>query len=584
MTTDRNITDIDIASSLSQMTESTTAAELVRRQGQTRKVKVVSERKLMEWILALLKQHMAAKEDNFSDQEKAELLRKTQDELAKRIQRQQTAEREQAQAQEQLEQAMTRLAEAHTNQDMSSAVEALRARLVEAENRSQDLQQDNFEMQDQLQEKLALLSTTIIEKNKLRDTVRQQMIRSGQLVEGVIRLDEICYGSKHVTENPVNEEASAEERFFQDFAVGCKIIAALGDDLERMRGPATPHIFMESSPTGLIEQVTHAVEASAEVAGPVGDLVSALESAREETMTLRQTVAEATGARPTQTALSAVPDADGDAGQVLGGATTILREITGELIRSRNSFVAMHSIADAADSARNQTETELEALKQASEQLLAAVAFVGQQQAIPAGPAIDDTTLSVEQRLAAATTAINALADNSHHEPELATAITEQVKRAERLAKETGIYLNTSVPASSESRVMRLRSAGECLENLVRNQEKLLEAAAAREKALTEQIQVLNQLRGTKGDLKDIEKEITGAKTIRLADSPAKNLATEDVRSIEKLVAYSKQQATALANVTAERDQAKKNLAAVTELLRSAQGKIEELRTANKKK
>ena len=41
MTTDRNITDLDIASSLSKMTESTTAAELVRRQGQTRKVKVV---------------------------------------------------------------------------------------------------------------------------------------------------------------------------------------------------------------------------------------------------------------------------------------------------------------------------------------------------------------------------------------------------------------------------------------------------------------------------------------------------------------------------------------------------------------
>ena len=88
----------DIAQSLANMAETTTAAELVRRKGQTKQVKVLSERRLMEWIGTLLHQQMAGREDQFTDAEKAALLAQTQEELKNRIARQRELEQEQIQA------------------------------------------------------------------------------------------------------------------------------------------------------------------------------------------------------------------------------------------------------------------------------------------------------------------------------------------------------------------------------------------------------------------------------------------------------------------------------------------------------
>ena len=57
----KNQVSHDLATGLQNLGETTTAAELVRKAGQTKRLKVISERKLMEWILSLLKQHMAGK-------------------------------------------------------------------------------------------------------------------------------------------------------------------------------------------------------------------------------------------------------------------------------------------------------------------------------------------------------------------------------------------------------------------------------------------------------------------------------------------------------------------------------------------
>ena len=185
-----------------------------------------------------------------------------------------------------------------------------------------------------------------------------------------------------------------------------------------------------------------------------------------------------------------------------------------------------------------------------------------------------------------ASNAIHAISELTIQDPEISTAIQEQETRAIRLTKETGIAVPEAMPTETANQAQRLRSAGECLETLVRNQERLIEAAQERERALTEQIQILSQLQksGKTGELKDLNREFAGAKTVRLTDAPVKEAVTSDtdVKSIERLVAYGKQQAAALANVTAERDLAKKNLAAVTNLLRAAQTKIEELRDAKK--
>ncbi len=373
------ISDIDLASSLSQMAENTTAAELVRKQGQSKKVKVLSERKLMEWIHAILNQQLAGRQDSFSDQEKEELLRKTQEELAKRIQREQTAERERAKAQAELEQVMSQIsASGGDSAGLEEALKALRAQLEEAQAARLDLEQDTYELQDQLQEKLNLLSTTIAEKDKLRDAVRNQMLRSNALVEGVLGLDSQYYANRHQEQNPVDDEAGDDERFYHDFDIGAAVIQTLSQDLEKLRtitgtlGDGTGDQRSLEQDLALLSQVKSGSLHAMDVAAPISGLVEALAGARIEAEALDEAVAEATGgaAHP----ISELPDADGDPGEVLAGATAVVRELAAELARDRQRIAALRNLTDEADNARHATEEELEALRASNARLLEALA------------------------------------------------------------------------------------------------------------------------------------------------------------------------------------------------------------------
>ncbi len=382
MTNERVISDVDLSSSLSQMAESTTAAELVRRQGQSKKLKVLSERKLMEWILTLLNQHLASKEDSFSDQEKEELLRKTQEKLAERIQQSQRAEAESFKAKTELEQAMAQIARNASDQgdqgSLDAAIKSLRVQLEEAENVKNDLQQDAYELQDQLQEKLNLLSSTIAEKDKLRDAVRNQMLRSNALVEGVIGLDSQYYASRHVDGNQVADDASDDEQFYHDFDVGAAVIATLSQDLEKLRsitgqlGDGSGDQRSLEQDLDLLTQVKSGSLHAMDVAAPISGLVEALAGARIEAEGLDEEVANATGGQPNP--ISELPDPEGDPSEVLAGATAVARELAAELARNRQRIAALRNLADAADSARNQTENENEELRAAHQQVLSALA------------------------------------------------------------------------------------------------------------------------------------------------------------------------------------------------------------------
>lgn len=373
------ISDIDLASSLSQMAENTTAAELVRKQGQSKKVKVLSERKLMEWIHAILSQQLAGRQDSFSDQEKEELLRKTQEELAKRIQREQTAERERAKAQAELEQVMSQIsASGGDSAGLDEALKALRAQLEEAQAARLDLEQDTYELQDQLQEKLNLLSTTIAEKDKLRDAVRNQMLRSNALVEGVLGLDSQYYASRHQEQSPVDDEAGDDERFYHDFDIGAAVIQTLSQDLEKLRtitgtlGDGTGDQRSLEQDLALLSEVKSGSLHAMDVAAPISGLVEALAGARIEAEALDEAVAEATGG--TAHPISELPDSDGDPGEVLAGATAVVRELAAELARDRQRIAALRNLTDEADNARHATEEELEALRASNARLLEALA------------------------------------------------------------------------------------------------------------------------------------------------------------------------------------------------------------------
>lgn len=356
----------DVADSLSQMAESTTAAELVRQKGQTKRVKVLSERKLVEWVETLLRQHMASREDAFSDLEKEELLRKTQAELTERIEREKQAETERLRIQNDLEAALARLDQAQRDggdrAEVEQAMAALKGQLEETERTRDEVQQDNYELQDQLKEKLALLSATIAEKDKLRDTVRGQMMRSTALIEGVLGLDAAYYAARHADGNPVSDEAGDEERFFHDFDVGAAVIQTLSKDLERLRsitgeGGSDSDSRLLEADLALLQQLKAGNLNQLDVTEPVHGLVEALSGAREEADRLQAAAADATGTRPLS-AITALPDADGDPRQVLAGCTTIARQLAAEVSQVRSRIEGLRQIADDADAARNQIEDD----------------------------------------------------------------------------------------------------------------------------------------------------------------------------------------------------------------------------------
>ncbi len=491
------VSSSEIASTLSSLGETTTAAELVRKQGQSKKLKVISEKKLMEWILSLLKQHMAGKADAFSDAEKEELLRKTQDELKKRMLREQAAEAERSRIQSEYEAAVQVLNNAKSSQaDHEKAIDALRAKLENAENSVEDLQQDNYDLQDQLQEKMALLSTTIAEKEKLRDTVRQQMVHSGDLIGGVLGLDNQYYGGHHQEQNPVSEEASQDEQFYHDFNTGAQVIQTLMTDLERLRAIAQqslaekealsqdPRQNLLAADLEMLEQLKAGSLQALDVAQPVASLVEALDGARAEAESMEDAVAEVTGNTSQKAAFTSLPDPEGKPTDVLAGAAVVARELAAEIARSRQRVIALKQIADEAEQERAEGETKLEELSAANGRLLAALAAKADEDSVAVPSAIKDVDASPARR---ADAAIEVIAQLKAGVKESSQAMVDQLALVDRLSGGDA----AAKPAAGDKKGLteRLRKAGGDLEQLVLSQRRELELATARERTLAEHIQ-----------------------------------------------------------------------------------------------
>ena len=397
------ISDFELSSSLSQLTKSTTAAELVREAGQTKKLKVLSERKLIEWIRAELNRSFASRADSYSDQEKEEMLKATRASLEERILKEKKAERERDRVQAELDRVMAQISSSTGgNAQLEQALSALREQLIETQDARSDLEQETYELHDELQTKLAMLSTTIAEKDKLRDTVRNQMLRSNALIEGVLGLDATYYASSHQESNPVLEEASDDERFYHDFDIGAAVITTLSQDLEQLRTITgtlgNDHGDQRSleQDLALLSQVKAGNLHAMDVAAPVSGLVEALAGARAEAEALDEEVANAIGGQPHP--ISDLPDAEGDPGEVLAGATAVVRELAAELARDRQRVAALRNLSEEADSARNATEEELEKLRHSYVTLLASLAerSTGDLAAI-----FNDETASDEARIGA---------------------------------------------------------------------------------------------------------------------------------------------------------------------------------------
>ncbi len=497
----------DIVQGLGGLGETTTAADLVRQRGQNRKLKVISEKKLIEWIDSLLAQQLAGREDTFSDLEKKEMLAKTQEELARRIQRQKEAENENARLTREKEEVLQALSNTQGSAaDFESAINALRAKLDETERINSDLQQDNFELQDELQEKIQLLSSTIAEKDRLHGTVRSQITRSAGLVEGVVGLDAAYYGSQHAEASPVAEDAGTEEAFYHDFEVAAAVIQTLAADLERLRGIVAEQAKKDAGPQllaadlALLEQLKAGSLHAVDVAQPVEGLVEALAGARDEAIALDTAVAAATGAAQPQ-APSALIEGENPA-ESLAGATAVARDLAAAMARDRKRIAVLAQMRDDADEARNAAETEVEQIRASYEKLLAAVARRGSE-AVAVSPTISDAAAPAEARAEAAVAVVGQLAElGGRHER--AAALTQPLSALNRVLVSTG-----GLPAvqptdldDEQSIALGLTTAIANLDQLLSEQRREIEAARTCDRTLAEQVRELALARAkeTAGD------------------------------------------------------------------------------------
>ncbi len=390
----------DIAFGLNQLGKETTAAELVRSQGQSTKLKVISEKKLMSWIESILNRHRAGRADGMSDEEKQELLAKAQMEIQRRLKLEGELAKEKERRAAEVQQAQAKLASStKSTADYEAAIAAYKIQLEQRDKTIEDLQQDTFELQDELNQKVALLSSTMLEKEaekeKLQHGLRSQMMRSSDLLGGVIGLDNDYYGGRHQADMPASESATAEEQFYHDFDVGSAIIATLAGDLGRVRGIAqstsdSDGSLLESD-LALLAQLKAGSLGAMDVASPVASLVEATTAARAQAQALEIATNEAIGLPAPTAALSQVPDPEGDPATVIAGTTQVVRELESLLARERARLGALKSMVDEADSARNAGENELDAMRAAYDDLVNQVA----SQAIAADMAVPESLTDI---------------------------------------------------------------------------------------------------------------------------------------------------------------------------------------------
>lgn len=509
----------DLTESLAGLGESTTAAELVRTKGQSKKLKVITEKQLMDWVNTVISRHLAGKVDSISDQEKEEMLRKVQDELAKRIKREQDAQAERDRMKADLDRAMSKVAEvqssAASREQTDEAIENLKRAVSERDQMIEDLQQEKYDLTDQLAENRALASTTLAEKNELKSNLEEShkqalmnyMRRANALVEGVLGLDNQLYGGRHFEENPVPDDATAEEQFYHEYEVGAKVIDTLSNDLQRLRGivqsaqkqteslAKDPRMNLLESDLSLLEQLKGGSLSAVDVAEPVEGLVEAMNGARTEAQQLEHTGKQALGmAAGREDAIAAVPATDsGAAAEILAGTTGVVRELAAVLARGRQRMVALKEMADQADEARNSAEEELGEVRKAYHHVLGTVAerAKADKQRVPT--ALVDEDAPLEESSAKAADIIKNLKGGGDLKP----IISEQLVLLDRLlGDDVGVKIAPPPKdATDEDLLARLREDSSALARLVREKSEALTAAQAREKAVAEEVRALARTR-----------------------------------------------------------------------------------------
>ena len=484
MSDGENLPDIDHG--LASLTEETTAAEFLRSKGQHKKVKTINKEKLKQWISQAINQTRAGMADSYNDEEKEELLRKTQEQLEEVMARAAKAEadvahREQARdsmAQE-IEALQARAAEAEGVEDKSEELAAAMATVAKLQGQynnshkeAEDLRLDVYELQDQLNTKVALLRSTMEEKDRLKETMQGLMVRAGDLTGGVLNLDQEYYAGKHAAESELAEDVELTEQFFHDFEVGAQVIESLSVDLAKLREiseskqdkaeEADPSAGLLATDLALLQQLQAGSLSASDVAEPVEGLVEALEGAREEAIALEREATEAMGVPQTAGTVSSLPDTEGDPAEVIAGATAVSRELAALFAKERNRVNALQMMLNEADSARNENEEVAAQAHESYDGLMASIAEQMERAGLESDDQITNEELDDAQRVVAAQAAVAALTEQASKSDaeKFYNALLDNIQQQ---ASEVGVECSADLSAGEEASPSRNAAAAQAV-------------------------------------------------------------------------------------------------------------------------
>ena len=171
----------------------------------------------------------------------------------------QVAEREEAS--QQLQDKIAVLAEKHQgDEDLQEMLRRFQAENEELRQNYDDAQADVMVLEQDLETLKQMFQTNLEQKDQANQTLRENILRTTDLVQVFLALDQDFYGGRHQEANPAddsNEDPLAD--FFHDFATVSAIATSLQSDLQRLReiGKQSQDTQSFSAGNGLLKKILH---------------------------------------------------------------------------------------------------------------------------------------------------------------------------------------------------------------------------------------------------------------------------------------------------------------------------------------
>jgi chromosome segregation ATPase len=317
---------------LERLTKTTTAGELLKQRGQKKKLRTINKRDLKNFIaqeVAAAVDAAIAGTEALADEDKDRIRSEAEERVQDRLRtaqdlQQKVAERE-AQNQE-LRERIENLAKEHDGDD------SLQETLLQLQRENDELRQNYEDAQgnvdvlehevDNLQK---MYQNSLGQKDQANQTLRQNILRTTDLVQIFLTLDQEYYGGRHQAEqdrSDIDEEDPLAD-FFHDFATVAAIATSLQTDLQKLReisqksqddsAPSTSGAGLLEEDLALLARLKAGAVNDLDLFDPVGTLATAINGLR--TTVVNRAVAEGQQAN--------VRELDED---VLDGPETVLTE------------------------------------------------------------------------------------------------------------------------------------------------------------------------------------------------------------------------------------------------------------------